>query len=59
MAGVKQKFIAQTGITFDLHKLRIEAGAEIPSKISQSEIDDLLETGAIKVREDESEDASK
>lgn len=52
MAGVKRKYIALTGITFDKHKTRVEAGAELPDKISQGEIEDLLEIGAVKAKDD-------
>ena len=48
MAGLKERYIALTGITFDARKLRVEAGKELPANIAQSDIDDLLAQGAIK-----------
>ena len=58
MAGLKRKFIAQTGITFDALNLRVEAGAELPAKVPQSDLEDLLKIGAIKAK-DESEGDEK
>jgi len=55
MAGLKRKWIAQTGITFDKLKIRVEAGDELPASIPQTEIESLLEQKAIKLKEDESE----
>lgn len=54
MAGVKRKYIAQTGINFDGRKgkRRFEAGEELPGDIDQAEIEDLIELGAIKAKEE-------
>jgi hypothetical protein len=49
MAGLKQRYIAQAGITFDARKLRVEAGEELPANIAQADIDDLLAQAAIKL----------
>ena len=59
MAGVKRKYIAQSGITFDALNIRVEAGEELPDKIPQSEIEELLEQRAIKLKDDESEASKK
>lgn len=48
MAGLKDRYIALTGITFDARKLRVEAGKELPANIAQAEIEDLLAQGAIR-----------
>jgi hypothetical protein len=48
MAGVKQRYIANTGITFDARNVRVEAGDELPANISATDIQDLLAQGAIK-----------
>lgn len=58
MAGVKRKFIAQTGITFDKQNTRVEAGDELPANIPQADLEDLIEQGAIKAK-DESEGVNK
>ena len=54
MAGVKRKYIALTGITFDKHKARVEAGDELPANIPQADLEELIDQGAIKAK-DESE----
>lgn len=55
MAGVKQKYIALTGISFDSRNLRVEAGDGLPGNISAADIEDLLAQGAIKADAPESE----
>jgi hypothetical protein len=57
MAGIKRTYIANTGIDFEGGKVkrRVEAGDELPADISQSEIEDLLEISAIRVKDHESE----
>lgn len=59
MAGVttqpiKRKFVALAGINFETkkHRLRIEAGAELPADIPQTDLEDLIEIRAIKVKEE-------
>ena len=58
MAGVKRKYIAQTGITFDKQKARVEAGDELPANIPQADLEELIDQGAIRVK-DESEGEKK
>lgn len=47
MAGLTQKYIAVRGITFDKLKTRVEEGDPLPRGISQSEISELQQLGAI------------
>lgn len=53
MAGLNQKYIATTGITFDKLKARVEEGEPLPRGISQSEISELQQLGAITPLESE------
>lgn len=47
MAGLTQKYVAVRGITFDKLKARVEEGESLPRGISQSEINELQQLGAI------------
>jgi hypothetical protein len=47
MAGVKQRYIATTGITFDARNVRVEAGDELPANTPAADIQSLLAQGAI------------
>lgn len=59
MAGLKRKYIALTGITFDKLKIRVEVDQELPANVPQPEIESLLEQRAIRLKEEESEGAKK